>query len=83
MQENTKGQPAGAPGQDAPELTEKAYNELVSIRRGKLKELQDAGQDPFAITLYPQDSFAASIQQQYAAIAPEEKTGHLVCMRAG
>ena len=78
QQENTNAPAAGA--QAAPELTEKAYNELVTIRRNKLKELQAAGSDPFTITRYPQDSFAVPIKEQYAAIQPEEKTGHIVCM---
>lgn len=73
--------PAKAPSpQPEPELTQKAYNELVAIRREKLKTLQEAGSDPYAITLYPQDSFAAPLKRQYEAIQPEEKTGHMVCM---
>lgn len=34
------------PQQDQ-ELSEKAYNELVAVRRDKLKALQEAGNDPF------------------------------------
>ncbi len=78
MQQDHVNAPAGAA--DQPELTEKAYNELVAIRREKLKTLQEAGSNPYAITSYPQDSFAVPIKQQYEAIQPEEKTGHTVCM---
>ena len=63
QQENTNAPAAGA--QAAPELTEKAYNELVTIRRGKLRDLRQAGSDPFTRTSYPQDSFAVPIKQQY------------------
>ena len=38
-------------------MTEKAYNELVQVRRDKLQALQEAGNDPFQLTKYPQDSF--------------------------
>ena len=37
------------PQQDQ-ELSEKAYNELVAVRRDKLKALQEAGNDPFQKT---------------------------------
>ena len=30
--------------------TEENFNDLVRVRREKLKALQDAGQDPFTIT---------------------------------
>ncbi len=80
MQQDNVKDPKNGGGQPTPEQAEKAYNELVAIRRGKLKELQQAGSDPFAVTSYPQDSFAAPVKQQYSAIQPEEKTGHTVCM---
>ena len=37
-------------GQNAPEMTEKEYGELVAVRREKLKTLREAGQDPFTLT---------------------------------
>ena len=51
MQQDNVKDPAGAAAQ--PELTEKAYNELVAIRREKLRTLQEAGSNPYTITSYP------------------------------
>ena len=38
-------------GQQAPQ-TEEDINKLNEVRRGKLKELQEAGKDPFKITSF-------------------------------
>ncbi len=67
------------PQQDQ-ELSEKAYNELVAVRRDKLKALQEAGNDPFQKTKYPQDAFAADIKKEYDYLAAEEETDRTVCM---
>ena len=67
------------PQQDQ-ELSEKAYNELVAVRRDKLKALQEAGNDPFQKTKYPQDAFAADIKKEYDYLAAEEETDRMVCM---
>ena len=67
------------PQQDQ-ELSEKAYNELVTVRRDKLKALQEAGNDPFQKTKYPQDAFAADIKKEYDYLAAEEETDRTVCM---
>ena len=67
------------PQQDQ-ELSEKAYNELVTVRRDKLKALQEAGNDPFQKTKYPQDAFAADIKKEYDHLAAEEETDRTVCM---
>ena len=67
------------PQQDQ-ELSEKAYNELVAVRRDKLKALQEAGNDPFQKTKYPQDAFAADIKKEYDHLAAEEETDRTVCM---
>ena len=40
-------------GAVAEEVSEQAYNELVAIRREKLRGLQEAGNDPFELTSYP------------------------------
>ena len=69
-----------ANGQAAPEMTEKAYNELVQVRRDKLQALQEAGNDPFQLTKYPQDSYSAQIKAKYEHLAPEEEAGVSVCM---
>lgn len=71
-------------GQHTPEAppTEKEYNELVQIRRQKLKDLQQAGKDPYAITSWPQDSFAADVKSNF--VDPPEGQEHAggpqVCM---
>ena len=67
------------PQQDQ-ELSEKAYNELVAVRRDKLKALQEAGNDPFQKTKFPQDAFAADIKKEYDYLAAEEETDRTVCM---
>ena len=40
-------------------------NELLQIRRDKLKELQDAGRDPFVITKYDVTHHSADIRDNY------------------
>ena len=67
------------PQQDQ-ELSEKAYNELVAVRRDKLKALQEAGNDPFQKTKFPQDAFAADIKKEYDYLTAEEETDRTVCM---
>ncbi len=47
----------------APE--EKDYNELVAVRREKLRVMQEEGRDPFLHTKYPQDSFAAEVKESF------------------
>jgi len=42
-------------------LSREELSEQESIRREKLKELQDAGKDPFVITKFPQDKHSAEI----------------------
>ncbi len=61
------------------EITEKEYGELVAVRREKLRELQEAGKDPFSINSYPQDSFAAPVKEAFVD-PPEEQDGPAVCM---
>lgn len=63
----------------AGEITEKAYNELVAIRREKLAALQADGKDPFAITSYPQNAYAAEVKASFTDLAEGEK-GRIVCM---
>lgn len=58
---------------------EQDYNELVAIRREKLKALQDAGKDPFANTVWPQSDFAAEIKENFVDL-PEGEEPRRVCM---
>ena len=59
MQENTKDM-NNAPEQD--------LNEILKIRREKLKELQDNGMDPFAITKYEKTHNSKEIFENYEAL---------------
>ncbi|HCR44416.1 MAG TPA: lysine--tRNA ligase [Ruminococcaceae bacterium] len=40
-------------------------NELLQIRRGKLKELQNGGRDPFGVTTYVRDTTAGEIHGRF------------------
>ena len=59
---------------------EQDLNELLQIRRDKLAQLQEAGQDPFRLTSYPVDNHAAPIREKYAALEPEQDSGDQVCV---
>ena len=47
---------------------EQSLSELLQIRRAKLKELQDAGQDPFQITKYHVTAHSADIKADFEAM---------------
>ena len=47
-------------------------NELLQIRRDKLKELQDAGRDPFVITKYDVTHHSADIKDNYDEMEGKE-----------
>ncbi len=47
-------------------------NELLQIRRDKLKELQDAGRDPFVITKYDVTHHSADIKDHYDEMEGKE-----------
>ena len=55
-------------------------NEILQVRREKLDKLQQEGKDPFQITKFPVDQYAAAIKEAFAGIAPEEETGKTVCL---
>lgn len=55
-------------------------SELLQIRRDKLTQLQEAGQDPFVLTKYPVDSHAAPVREKYEHLQPEEEAGTTVCL---
>ncbi len=65
--------------QEEQELSAQEYNELVAVRRQKLKELQEAGKDPFQQTKYPQSDFAADVKANFVDV-PEGEHGPSVCM---
>ena len=59
---------------------EQDLNELLQIRRDKLSQLQQEGQDPFQLTKYDVDHHAAEIKEQFAHLEPEEESGVTVCV---
>ena len=42
-------------------------NQLLKVRRDKLKDLQDAGKDPFVITKYDQTHHSTDVKAEYTA----------------
>lgn len=56
---------------------EKAYNELVQIRRDKLAALREAGSDPFQLTSWPQDAYSQQLKQKFEYLQPEEEDTQL------
>ena len=55
-------------------------SELLQIRRDKLTQLQQAGQDPFVLTKFPVDSHAAELKEKFNHLQPEEESGEIVCV---
>ena len=49
-------------------------NQLLKIRRDKLKELQENGKDPFTITKYDVTHHSQEIKDQFDAIVFGKKT---------
>lgn len=47
-------------------------NQLKKVRRDKLEALQEAGQDPFQITSYPQTHHSSEVKEQYDALKGEK-----------
>ena len=65
--------------EEAGEMTQQAYNEIVKVRHEKLKALRDAGKDPFVITKYPQTDYSATAKAGFTDV-PEGQLGKAVCM---
>ena len=59
---------------------EQDLNELLQIRRDKLTQMQQAGQNPFELTKFPVDSHAEEIKEKFARLQPEEESGEVVCV---
>lgn len=55
------------------EITQDELNELIKVRREKLKALQDAGKDPFQIVKYDVNTFSNDINEKF-----EELEGKIV-----
>ncbi|MDL2253279.1 lysine--tRNA ligase [Ruminococcaceae bacterium OttesenSCG-928-I18] len=76
MSEKQKNQTGGQPQRPA---EEKDYNELVAVRREKLKTLQEEGRDPFLQTKFPQDAYADEVKAHFQDPA-EGEPGRTVAM---
>ena len=50
------------------ELTVEQFNELLQIRRDKLKALQDAGQDPFMVTTFDVTHVSKDVLENYESL---------------
>ena len=58
-------EPTGTPSPISEELSEQQLSELLQIRRDKLLALQEAGQDPFAITKFDVDAHNVQIRERF------------------
>ena len=54
------------------EKNQENLSQLLQIRRDKLKELQESGNDPFQITKYDVDNTAANIKENFDALEGQE-----------
>ena len=63
-----------------PEQSAQEYNQLVAVRRQKLADLQQAGNDPFVLTKYPVDNYAGALKEKFSHLEPEQETGEVVCL---
>ncbi|MFP3155804.1 lysine--tRNA ligase [Lachnospiraceae bacterium ZAX-1] len=55
-------------------IQEPDVNQLIKIRREKLKELQDSGKDPFHITSYDVSHHSTDIKEQFEALEGKSVT---------
>ena len=62
---------------------EENYSQLLQIRRDKLKELQEGGRDPFAITKFDVTQHAGGIKEHFDALegSPVSIAGRLMSKR--
>ena len=54
------------------EAEQENLSQLLQIRRDKLKQLQESGNDPFAVTRFVADSDSASIKADFDALEGKE-----------
>ena len=66
-----------------PQQEEPSLSELLQIRRAKLKELQDAGEDPFQQTRFPVNAHSTEIRENFEAMEGQIKAiaGRLMSKR--
>ena len=55
-------------------------SEQVQVRRQKLADLQAAGNDPFALTKFPQDAYSADLKEEYKDLPNETDSGKQVAL---
>ena len=60
-----------------PEMQEENLNEQMQVRRGKLKALQDKGQDPYVKTKYDVTDYAKDVVESYDDEAEDHGTASL------
>ena len=65
-----------------PEMQEENLNEQMQIRRGKLKALQDKGQDPYVKTKYDVTDYAKDVVENYNDEAEDHGTASLAGRQA-
>ncbi len=54
-----------------PEAEENDLSEILQVRRDKLKALQDAGRDPFQLTVFNRTAWSAEIRGDYERFAEQ------------
>ncbi|MBQ8356893.1 MAG: lysine--tRNA ligase [Clostridia bacterium] len=54
--------------------------DVFRVRREKLAALREAGNDPFQITKYPQDTYSADIKERFSDLEAEAETDAEVCL---
>ena len=65
-----------------PEQSAQEYNQLVAVRRQKLADLQQAGNDPFVLTKYPVDNYAGALKKNLAIWSRNRKLVRLFALLA-
>lgn len=53
---------------------EQDINQLLKVRRDKLKELQDSGRDPFVLTKYDVSHHSKDIKDNFESLEEKEVT---------
>ena len=60
--------------------TEQDISQQAAVRRQKLADLCEAGQNPFVITKYHQDAYSADLKQEFIDLPAEAETGKIVSL---
>ncbi len=61
-----------AENENIPEQTQEELNEILRVRRQKLKDLQDAGKDPFKVMSYDITAYSQDIKAAYEEYEDKE-----------